>query len=187
VSFGTEAEVSWELSFSIRIVAVGTGPVVEGLVTLALFFFSFILGVIFRSILLFPPRCLLLLFFLIFLGGVEFANPPLDAAQVEGQETLFAVPEGGPLINSVVADQALDLGLAEALDELLALFCQVVGGAHKVLVVEFDTTLFMVILSFLLPVLVAVDILDLLRFTGQVQVALRELTFCVSYSRLVPA
>jgi len=45
---------------------------------------------------------LLLLFLLVFILVVEFLDPTLDAAQMEGLMTLAAIPKSAPLVDRVM-------------------------------------------------------------------------------------
>lgn len=90
--FEAEAKVVGQFALGIGVVAVGTGPSVEGRVGLGLlFFFSIFIILVSVKIMSF----LLLLFYLLLdlSARVEFLDPSLHTAQMERLEALPAIPQ----------------------------------------------------------------------------------------------
>lgn len=68
---------------------------------------------------------------------VEFLDPTLDAAKVEGLAALLAIPSCATLVNLVLADDALLVAGRQGLDEKYTLLGQVAELTQKIFVVVF--------------------------------------------------
>lgn len=66
---------------------------------------------------------------------VEFIDPTLYAAKVEWLAALFAIPKGRSLVNRVLADEAVLSALRKRLDQIGALFREILVLLDEVLIV----------------------------------------------------
>lgn len=129
-----EAVVLGHCVLSVAVVAVGARPAVEREQLLrdyaSLTLSAFLLQTLRSS--------WLLLFFLFVVLIVEFLDPPLDAAQVEGLPTLATVPQGALLVDAVVADEALLRALGQGLHQVGALLRKTPELLQEVIEVVLD-------------------------------------------------
>jgi len=113
-----EAHVLGHLVLGVGEVAIRAGPVIESQEAFHgalgdLFLFAVLITMVLDyTTLLF----LLVLADVLLERLVEFLDPALDAAKMEGLAALLAVPEGAALVDRVVADHALLLTLGKRLN-----------------------------------------------------------------------
>jgi hypothetical protein len=105
-----------------------------------------LLGFVFAFLLVLVP-------YVICEGLVEFAYPLLDAAKMEGLAALLAVPQSRPLVDEVLAYNALLGAGSELLYEESALFGQVFELTEEVFEVVLDLGLVAFVFALLLVVL----------------------------------
>ena len=167
VKSSAETLVPRQLRFGVAVVAVGTSPRVKGLLGLGVVP-RVVIGVVIVAL-----RNLLLLFVFFVFGrigavfaGVEFVNPSLHTAEVEGLAALDAVPDGASLVDRVRTNYALLSCLGKSLNQVLALVRDVVGSRQEVMVVVlYRSSVLGVLLTIGLP-----HHLDLVVFGNLVEV-----------------
>jgi len=102
------------------------------------------------------PFLLFLVANILFQGLVQLLDPSLDAAEMERRVALMTVPNGTPLVDLVLADDALLGSRRKRLHIVNTLFCQILELSQEVLVIVLYLRL---VLAVLLTLLVELNFL----------------------------
>mmetsp|Transcript_39173 Transcript_39173/g.37549 ORF Transcript_39173/g.37549 Transcript_39173/m.37549 type:complete len:181 (-) Transcript_39173:97-639(-) len=155
----TVAQIPRQVVLSVTIVAVWTGPVVEGSELLGCFLRKASFRFLVAGIIVTGEN--FLFFFLIIFQVVELLYPPLDASQVKRLVALTTVPQSAFLEDIVLTDDALLAAFGEGVNQVLALLSEVLELTEEVIGMVVDIGLVLRVLDLVL-FLLGLHILDLL-------------------------